>query len=204
MSIVARSCLASAFVILAAPVAAQTPEGISRAGTVKSGSLAPPAAPRFVLNVAASPAPWREAGVASELRVSRFVTIGAAAAAGALGDPFDDRKDGNSRSFEGRVTFYPQGHALEGWQVTAGVGRQRLGGATACTTLVPDPGFGTRCFAVEETRTTAALMAGHQWLLGNSGRWTAGAVAGLRTSLGEIWIPQWRYNRVQEVFSLRF
>lgn len=203
MSIISRSCLASALLILAAPIAAQTPDALSRKGTSRQDSAAPPLARRLVFNVGGAAIPWREAGFASELRVSRFVTIGAAASAGLLGDPFEAPSDGNSRAFEGRVTYYPQGNALQGWQVIAGLGRQRLEGITACTTLVPDPGFGTRCFLVEESRTTAALMGGHQWILGKSRRWTAGAVAGLRTSLGEIWVPQWRYNRVQEVFSVR-
>jgi hypothetical protein len=181
--------------VLSIPALAQTPGG------------GVPQARRVVFSVGTTSLPWRESGLgaSAEVRVSRFLTMGVAGSAGTIGSNGFGERYGDSRAFEGRATWYPQGNALRGWQVTAGVGQQRFGPTQTCATLV---GGGTqqpetRCFDFSESRTTLGLQGGHQWLLGSTGRWTAGASAGVRTSLGDAWAGQWRTERLQGVMSLR-
>jgi hypothetical protein len=183
------------------PMSAQTTRDSASVDTGGSAVSAPMPARRFAMNLGATTIAWREAGVslASELRISRYLSLGIAGSASVLG--FSDATgvtDGVSAAWEGRVTLYPQGRSLHGWQAIAGVGRQRLIAEEACT------GGNPTCDSDDETRTTVALMGGHQWLLGTTHRWTAGVVAGARGSVGPSWARVWRYNRVQPLLSLRF
>jgi hypothetical protein len=207
MAVAARSFLAATILTFGAaatsPLAAQ------------ATSLPEPSpARRFAFSVGTTSLPWRDRGVGAtaELRVSRYLTVGAAGSVGSIGSGISGQRYGDSQTWEGRTTWYPQGDALRGWQVTAGVGRQRFGAIQNCVTF----GYGgqtssfgglttssPQCFQYQESRTTASLLGGHQWLLGSTGRWTAGVSAGVRTSLGEEWAGQWRSERVQGVTSLR-